>query len=186
MNVVVASVNPVKRAAVESAFRSTFPETVLEITTERVPSGVGDQPSSDAETRRGAEQRAANARRKRTDGDYFVGLEGGVDRPGGTLTAFAWIAIYDRSGRLGVARTVSLPLPPSVETLLDSGLELGEAIDRVFDTRGSKRKGGAFGLLTGGLCTRTSVYAEAVTVALVPLINDLYWTDEVSSNQSRQ
>ena len=177
MNVVVASENPVKRAAVESGFRRTFPEAVLDITTARAPSEVADQPSSDNETRRGAEQRAANAWRMRTDGDYFVGLEGGVDQLGGVLTAFAWIAIIDRSGRLGVARTVSLPLPPPVQTLMDSGMELGDAMDRVFDTRGSKRKGGAFGLLTGGLCTRTSVYAEAVTVALVPLINELYWSE---------
>ena len=176
MNVVVASENPVKRAAVEAAFHSTFPDANLEITTARVPSDVSDQPSSDAETRHGAQQRAANARRIGADADYFVGLEGGVDRIGDSLAAFAWIAIVDRSGRLGIARTVTLPLPPPIDTLVAAGIELGEAMDRVFDTQNSKRKGGAFGLLTGGLCTRTSVYAEAVTVALVPLINDLYRT----------
>ena len=174
MNVIVASQNPVKRAAVESAFRATFPDTSLTVVTVSVASDVPDQPSSDDETRRGAERRSANARESRPNADFFVGLEGGVDTLEGTLTAFAWIAVRDRVGRLGVARTVTLPLPSPVKKLVDEGLELGEAIDRVFDVRGSKQEGGAFGLLTGGLCTRTSVYAEAVTVALVPLTNPLY------------
>jgi non-canonical (house-cleaning) NTP pyrophosphatase len=44
----------------------------------------------------------------------------------------------------------------------------------VFGTSGSKHAGGAFGLLTDDRLTRRSVYAETLTVALIPIVNDLY------------
>jgi non-canonical (house-cleaning) NTP pyrophosphatase len=61
-----------------------------------------------------------------------------------------------------------------VQELMDQGLELGDANDRVFATVNSKHQGGAFGLLTAGLYTREGVYTEALVTALVPFINELY------------
>lgn len=174
MKVVVASQNPVKRNAVLAAFETSFPDAPLRVVTVDVPSGVADQPMSDEETRRGAAQRAANARAALPDGDFFVGLEGGVEAIDGELTAFAWIVVASRDGRTGRARTVTLPLPPAVQELVDAGTELGDANDRVFATVDSKRKGGAFGLLTDGVYTRESVYTEAAVVALVPFKSALW------------
>ena len=172
--VVVASHNPVKLRAVERAFGRVLPGAAPNVAPVSVASGVSDQPASDSETRRGAIQRAHNARDASPDADYWVGLEGGVDRIDDQLTAFAWMAIVDRQAREGIARTVTLPLPPAVATLMDQGLELGEANDRVFATTNSKQQGGAFGLLTNGAYTRESVYVEALVVALIPLTHPLF------------
>jgi non-canonical (house-cleaning) NTP pyrophosphatase len=87
---------------------------------------------------------------------------------------FAWMAIVGSDGNTSMARTVTLPLPPAVQELMDQGLELGDANDRVFATVNSKHQGGAFGLLTAGLYTREGVYTEALVTALVPFINELY------------
>ena len=65
-------------------------------------------------------------------------------------------------------------LPPAVGELIDSGLELGEANDRVFDTHNSKQAGGAYGLLTNGLLTRESVYADTLIVALATFSHPVY------------
>jgi non-canonical (house-cleaning) NTP pyrophosphatase len=35
-------------------------------------------------------------------------------------------------------------------------------------------EGGAFGLLTNGIYTREGVYTEALVIALVPFVNELY------------
>ena len=174
MKISVASRNPAKLAAVRDAFNRRFPEAAIELSGCAVESGVPDQPFGDEETRRGARQRAEAAARVAPEADWWVGLEGGLEEIDGVLTAFAWIVVRDRAGRLGEARSATLPLPSRVKDFVDAGLELGEANDRVFGTHNSKHAGGAFALLTGGLLTREGVYADTVLIALTPLVEPVY------------
>lgn len=174
MRVVIASRNPVKLAAGRSAFEALFPTHDIELLTVDAASGVADQPSTDDETRAGARNRAEHARRAHSDADFWVGLEGGIDVTGEQLMAFAWMHVLGSNGFSSEARSVSLPLPPRVKALVDAGLELGDANDRVFSTLNSKHGGGAFGLLTEGRVTRESVYAETMMLALMPFVNPLF------------
>lgn len=174
MKVVVASKNPAKVTAVQDAFVAQFPGIEIDIESTDADSGVSDQPIGDDETRLGATNRARAARNSIENADYWVGIEGGIDTIDGQLHAFAWMVIDGPNGKTGEARTVTLPLPPAVKKLVDGGLELGEANDQVFSTANSKQKGGAFGLLTRGLYTREGIYTQALTIALVPFVNDLY------------
>jgi inosine/xanthosine triphosphatase len=176
MHVVVASRNPAKLRAVDRAFREQFPGVALTVDGVSVPSGVRDQPVTDEETRRGAHNRTRAASEARPDADYWVGLEGGLERIDGAWFASAWMVVRAADGRRGEARTPTLPLPPGVQALLDEGLELGEANDRVFGTKGSKQAGGAFGLLTEGRLTRSGVYAQTIGLALLPLTHALWAT----------
>ena len=174
MKVVVASKNPVKIAATRRAFEACFPPETVEVQPVSADSGVDDQPFSDEDTRHGAINRAHNAREIVPDADFWVGLEGGVDTYNRQLMAFAWMAVLDLEGRTGTARSMTLPLPPAVNRLVESGMELGEANDRVFSTENSKHAGGAFGLLTDGRITREDVYAETLSMALIPFYQELY------------
>ena len=174
MKIVVASTNPVKVQAAADAFGHMLSETDLAVEGVPAASGVSDQPMTDEETRRGARNRVRSAMNEHPDADYWVGIEGGIEVIGDDLMTFAWVSIRRSDGHSGTARTVTLTLPPAIHRLIDEGLELGEANDRVFDTKNSKQAGGAFGLLTGGRYTRKSVYIEALSAALVPLINPLY------------
>ncbi|MDX1480493.1 MAG: inosine/xanthosine triphosphatase [Woeseiaceae bacterium] len=174
MKIVVASSNPVKLKAVETAFADSFEGEALSVESVESRSGVSDQPTSDEETRHGAVNRSRHAMELAPDADFWVGIEGGVEAIGDGLVAFAWVAIRRKGGRSGQARTVTLPLPPAIRRLIDDGLELGEANDRVFETSNSKQGGGAFGLLTGGRYTRESVYVQAISIALIPIVNPLY------------
>ena len=178
MNIVVASGNPVKIDATKRAFEALFPGAALEMTSVDVESGVSDQPTSDEETRRGARTRAANANRATPDANFWVGMEGGIEVIDGQLMAFAWMAVRGPTGDVSEARSVTLPLPPAVRELVDSGLELGDANDKVFATMNSKQGGGAYGLLTGGLYTRESVYRQTLIIALIPFVNALYPTSQ--------
>jgi len=174
MKIVVASENPVKLAATREAFATLLPDARLEMIPTSVASGVSEQPSTDAETRRGARNRAANARAQQPDADYWVGLEGGIEVFEEQLMAFAWMAIVDRSARLSDARSATLPLPPAVKKLIAGGMELGHANDQVFATVNSKQGGGAYGLLTDGLYTRESIYTQTLILALLPFVHELY------------
>ncbi|MEM9290142.1 MAG: inosine/xanthosine triphosphatase [Acidobacteriota bacterium] len=182
--VAVASENPVKIEATRLAFEALFPHLELTLRSMAVPSGVSDQPMGDAETRRGAENRARSLARAIPGASYWVGLEGGIDDDPDSevMRAFAWAVVLAPSPvegaphTTGSARSATFPLPPPVARLVRDGLELGAADDQVFATEASKRQGGAVGLLTGGVITRTDLYQPAVVLALLPFLRpDLYW-----------
>lgn len=174
MKVIIASLNPVKAGAVEEAFRSQFPGVHVEYVLASVPSGVNEQPMTDSETLQGARNRVQYARQLFPGADYWVGLEGGLDYFDGKLMAFAWMAIGKRDEGISEARSPTLPLPPRVQQLVESGMELGDANDQVFSTINSKQGGGAFGLLTDGRYTRESIYTQTLIFALIPFVHELW------------
>jgi inosine/xanthosine triphosphatase len=175
--VVVASGNPVKIQATLNAFTRMFAPGQFEVDGVKVPSGVGAQPMSDAETLRGAEQRAAAAEEQEAQADFWVGIEGGVEESEGELLAFAWVVVRS-AGFSARARSGSFVLPAPVSDLIRAGKELGEADDIVFGRRNSKQKEGALGLLTGRVIDRRELYEHAILLALVPFkSSELYSTD---------
>ncbi len=174
--VVISSKNPVKRAATENGFAAMFKETAFNFETVSVPSGVSDQPMTDAETLRGAKNRMQNAQAARPDADYWVGIEGGCSLENGQLLVYAWVTIQSNTS-YGESRTATLRLPTEIAQLVQSGMELGHADDVVFQRTNSKQHDGATGILTHGAIPRTDYYVQAVIFALVPFVNpDLTWT----------
>lgn len=178
MRVIVSSRNPVKLNAARDAFAECFPETRFDVEGIEVDSGVSDQPMSDDETCRGAATRALRAKELVADADFWLGLEGGIEVIDDQFFASAWMHVLGRDGRVGMSRTPSLPLPPEIKCLVESGLELGDANDRVFSTVNSKHGGGAYGLLSEGRFTRQGIYAQTISIALIPHMHDLYQTGE--------
>lgn len=170
MKIVVASENPVKIEAVRNAFNLIFENETFEFHGINVPSGVSDQPLSDAETLKGAEQRALNAKNSGVAGDFFVGIEGGLQKNDDNYQAFAWVVVLSDK-KEGKAKTGTFILPRRVTELIDQGFELGEADDIVFGQTNSKQKNGAVGILTKNKITRSEYYKSAVILALIPYLN---------------
>uniref|UniRef100_UPI00321750B8 inosine/xanthosine triphosphatase n=1 Tax=uncultured Draconibacterium sp. TaxID=1573823 RepID=UPI00321750B8 len=168
MNVVVASKNPVKIAAARLGFESCFED--VEVQGVFIESGVADQPISDAETLKGARNRSERARSLYANADYWVGIEGGIEKNDSGIEAFAWIVIMGKNTS-GESRTTSFQLPFRVVELIQQGYELGEANDILFKQENSKRKSGAVGILTNDRITRTELYKQAVQLALIPFLN---------------
>ncbi|USD41700.1 inosine/xanthosine triphosphatase [Vibrio sp. SCSIO 43135] len=163
--VVIASLNPAKIKAVESAFNSAFTSQEFEFVGINVASEVADQPMTNQETHLGALNRVRNAKAV-TQGDFFVGLEAGIE----DNVTFAWMVIESATHR-GESRSASLMLPPEVLVKLEHANELGDVMDEVFGTDNIKQKGGAIGLLTQHQLTRSSVYHQALILALIPFTN---------------
>ena len=176
--IVIASKNPVKINAVKIAFERMFPQNEYEVIGVSVISGVSDQPMTDEETFKGAQNRVENARVEISDADYFVGIEGGIEVINNEMQVFAWIYIKSLDGREGKGKTSCFYLPKKIAKLVKEGYELGDANDIVFNGHNLKQKNGSIGTLTGDLITRTSYYVEAVTVALIPFNNtELYFEE---------
>lgn len=166
MNVIIASLNPAKISAVKTAFNQAFPNTVFSFTGVSVDSGVPDQPMSCIETKQGAINRVNNAKVQSPGASFYVGLEAGIEKN----STFAWM-IIDNGEKMGESRSSSLPLPPAVITAVNQGKELGDVMDEQFNTNNIKQKGGAIGLLTNNLLTRSSVYQQALILALIPFLH---------------
>ncbi|MFA6522149.1 MAG: inosine/xanthosine triphosphatase [Patescibacteria group bacterium] len=170
--IIVASKNPVKINATLNGFQKMFPTEAFEIDGVSVPSGVGDQPESDAETMLGSHNRVLNAFNAQPDADFWVGIEGGIEEKNSDMEAFAWIAIKSKNEQFGKSRTGTFFLPPRVAELIRQGKELGEADDIVFGRTNSKQDNGAVGIYTDNAVSRTDYYTEAVIFALIPFKNE--------------
>eukprot|EP00730_Choanoeca_flexa_P014421 TRINITY_DN6305_c0_g2_i1.p2 TRINITY_DN6305_c0_g2~~TRINITY_DN6305_c0_g2_i1.p2 ORF type:complete len:187 (+),score=30.13 TRINITY_DN6305_c0_g2_i1:1699-2259(+) len=175
LRVVVGSKNPVKAEAVKLAFEKMFVGRDIIIETIAAASGVPDQPMGDEETLRGARNRCQACREAISDADYYCAPEGGCSIVGSHLDCFAWMVVVNQAGKEGIAKTGTFALPPEVAKLVQSGMELGHANDKVFATKESKKGGGAVGLLSSGVVTRTTYYEQALVLALIPFhMPDLY------------
>ena len=173
--VIVGSSNPVKLEATKEAFQQSFPDFEFVFNTLSAPSGVSDQPMNQAETKQGATNRAQVCKSEYPDADFYVGLEGGLERIDGEYRAFAWMCVLDKGNLKGFGRTGTFLLPSKVSRLIDDGEELGNASDKVFNETNSKQKGGTVGILTNGSITRKDFYRDAMIFALIPFVkSELY------------
>lgn len=135
-----------------------------------VASGVGAQPRSDAETRRGARQRAQRARRA-AGADLGIGMEAGVAHSRRGTWTVNWCAVATADGRVGWGRGAGLLLPPVLAASLAAGVELGDAIEQVTGRAGVRRREGTIGVLTAGLLSRQALWEAALAAALAPLLH---------------
>jgi inosine/xanthosine triphosphatase len=170
VKVIVASSNPVKIQAVFEAFQEAFPTEELVMDNINVPSGVSDQPTSNAETLEGAVNRARRAQSSIPNADYWVGVEGGVQEEFGGMNSFAWVCVKDHH-TIGKARSGTFFLPEPIAELIRQGKELGDADDIIFLQRNSKQCAGAVGLLTKGIIDRTALYKHATILSLIPFLS---------------
>jgi inosine/xanthosine triphosphatase len=182
MRVAVGSGNPVKREAtarVLGEFDGRDPSggrrSLGDVTVESVPvpSGVAEQPVGNAETRAGAENRAAAAFAAGRY-DLGVGIEGGVaEFRSADLFLVMWAAVTD-GDRTGCGSGPSVRLPSRIAGRVRGGEELGPVMDDVLGTENVAKKQGAVGAFTGGRMSRTDALESAVTAAFAPFVSGLY------------
>ncbi|WP_299018786.1 inosine/xanthosine triphosphatase [uncultured Photobacterium sp.] len=169
-SVIVASANPAKISAVAEAFSTAFPAQTFSFQGISVASEVRDQPMCADETLTGARNRINNARKQVPEADYYVSIEAGIDGD----STFAWMVVENSTQR-GEARSASLPLPPKALDKIHQGIELGDVMDEMFNQTNVKQKGGAIAMLTNHKLSRSSVYQQALILALIPFMNqDLF------------
>lgn len=165
MKVVVGSKNPVKINATHVALQQVLEAgDDFEVIGVDAPSLVADQPMTEAETRIGAVNRV-KACLAEYKANWYVAIEGGVDKFTDGPATFAYVAICNGE-HWSVGRSANLPLPETVYASLTAGEELGDVMDKLFDTHNIKQKGGAIGLLTNHLATRQSVYELAIILTM--------------------
>ena len=168
-HVICATTNPAKIQAILRAFNEIFTPGSCHITSVDVESGVPEQPFGNHETRLGARNRVANARELCPDADFWVAIEAGIDDD----STFSWVVIENAHQR-GEARSATLPLPAVILEKVRAGQALGPVMSDYTGISEIGRKEGAIGVFTAGALTRSSVYHQAVVLALSPFHNAVY------------
>jgi len=180
LTIIVGSTNPVKINAAKQAIGQYSPDVQINCRGMHAPSLVADQPMTESATKLGAINRVkfcqANAKKVDQPADFYVAMEGGVELFENGPATFAYMAII-HNDRLSVGRSANLPLPQTIFNALQAGEELGQVMDRLFNTRNVKQQGGAIGLLTQGLASRESIYTQALVLAMAPFINAELFND---------
>jgi len=167
--VAVGSLNSAKIEAARLAFSALWPAEPVSVRGCDVSSGVAAQPMTDAETIRGARNRAAGAIGF-AQADYAVGIEGGLQQTEGCWFNAGWAVVIDRAGREGLGSTLRMQVPSALMDLVLAGRDLGEACDLVFGPGGGQRTEGFVGAMTGNAIHRAGALRDAVIAALTPFL----------------
>jgi non-canonical (house-cleaning) NTP pyrophosphatase len=115
------------------------------------------------------------AQEKNEEWRYFVGLEGGLDviEEGSSRRVLleSWAYVSDgRNGHYGRSGGVEIPEALAHE-VLENDVELSAAIDTFAGAVGIRDAQGAWGVLSGGLISRTEAFRVAVVAAFAPFYN---------------
>lgn len=160
MEFVLGSKNQAKkRAVVRIIERYMEHSTVSSVS---VISGVSAQPMSEEETRQGAINRSVNAAKD----TYGIGLEGGVHMIADTMYLCNWGALTTPQGKTFTAAGAQIPLPKELANEIESGIELGDAVDFYFKKQNVRMSEGAMGMLTAQLVPRDALFEHIMQLLL--------------------
>ncbi len=176
MKVIICTTNPIKIEATKMAFESYFDNIEYEMFDMKPYREVLDQPMSRKETLDSALSRIKIIE-KDYSADYYVSLEGGVDKDnfGAFLTGYVVIK-KKKNGKISVSGGYRMPIPSIIfdKLLNKEEKELGLIIDSLAGIKNTKQKNGAIGLFTDNKLTRSGIFYEMVLLALIPFVNKTY------------
>ncbi|MFC4556735.1 DUF84 family protein [Virgibacillus kekensis] len=153
MKVRIGSQNPAKIQAAQEVFSG------YEVEGMDASSNVSAQPTSDAETKKGAINRARNTYQ---EGDLGLGLEGGVMTIEGQLYLCNWGALMTDDQKILTASGARILLPEEFSAPLQGGLELGDIMDNYTERQDVRSKEGAIGVFTNDQVSRKEMFAHVI------------------------
>ena len=156
MRIVIGSTNITKVDAVKNVLEP-LGHQVIGI---NVSSGVSAQPFSDKETVQGAKNRAYAALAE--GGDFGIGLEAGVEYLNEELYLVNWGVLVTTQGESFTAGGTRIPLPMIIKEVLESGVELSDAIDAYAHKQDIRSKEGAIGILTENFYNRKENFIHII------------------------
>jgi len=172
MIILVGSKNPVKIESVKEAFSFYFDN--IEVIGIEVDSGVSSQPIND-ETFTGAKNRALKLKeineKEKLNGDFFIGIEGGIINHFNKWFAFGCMCVMDKEGEISFGTSPHFELPEMIISKLLNGIELGDVMDEIMNQKNTKQKNGAIGFFTNGVMNRKELYVEGLKVAVIPFLH---------------
>lgn len=167
VNVALGSTNANKVEATKIAFARQWPAWNVVILQDDCDSGVAAQPVTKHQIKQGAHNRCHQAATRYAGAAYSVGIEGGVYRDGRNVfetTVFHVLCLLTGVEVHGFGPSV--PVADGLAELLDVGLDLNEAIERITGIPEIGKHQGFYGLMSQGTASRVDTYALSLTLIL--------------------
>ena len=111
------------------------------------------------------------------NGDFGVGIEAGLfwNESVRDHLDVQYCAIVDKAGRLTVGHGPGFAYPPAVVALVEKGMTVGQAMERITGISGMGSRQGAIGYLSRGHVNREQITKMAALTAFLPRIRrELY------------
>jgi inosine/xanthosine triphosphatase len=171
MKIVIGTENTAKVEAVKKVISKLYEgANFISIKSE---SNVSGQPLSDEEAIEGAINRAKFAFSQHGDSDLSIGMEGYVEDNRFGMFLGGWVAIIDKTGKLGLGSSGRVKLPDSIRKNINAGNELGPLIEELLGSEkySIRNNQGTNGILTKGLYGRVKEFEDATSCALAVFMN---------------
>jgi inosine/xanthosine triphosphatase len=169
----VGSVNEAKLLAVRQSAALMFPEMAINVCGEKAASLVSAQPMSDPETIQGAMNRAREVKTLYPDSDFWVGIEGGVEKLQDTYFESGWVVVLKKNNpQVGYGSSGRYEVSHKMVEMIKTGKELGDVIDEIMGMNDLKSTSGAMGLVTNGLVDRHVAYIHGILFAFGKFVSD--------------
>lgn len=166
MKIIICTDNKAKIQAVEEVLTKIW--TNIELTGEKFPSDVSEQPLTEGVGIEGALNRIKNAKKKYSEFDYYIGMEGYVDTNKYGMFLGGAVVIKDNNGNIGIGTSAKMQLPNFIQDKIEKGEELGPLIKNLMNDAGDKIRqyDGTNGVLSKGLYSRVDEFKDATKCAL--------------------
>lgn len=181
--ITICSKNPVKIQAVKEACESYFTEIEYKTLDLNQYESVSSQPMSSEETLKSALSRLKIARTLE-EADYYISLEGGLDRDAHGSFLTWYICVGNNRGEESIAGGGRMAVPSIIyDTLINNPKkELGEIMDELIGEDNIKQKGGSTAIFTDNRIMRKDVFKRDIILALVPFVNATFRRIENATN----
>lgn len=178
VRVAVGTANRLKVAAVADSFRAAFPRLRFRVRGVRVRTGVPEQPT-EAQTFRGAENRARRALAGWPQADYGVGIEAGLHRSDylGRRLDVQYVVILDKDGDRSAGHGGGFYYPRTVEERVLRGRTISQVLGPIARDPRLGSTTGAVGFLSEGALDRRALTRHAVLLALVPRVGRAHYQE---------
>lgn len=178
MKIVVGSKNPTKVKGARLAFEQFFEKVEVE----SVDVKTKDQPF-DEETIDCAIKRAKLSYSK--DFNFSVGIEAGLFRIPKTMSGYMdfQVAVVYNGEHFTVGFGPGFEYPIEVVESAKAGIEVGKTMEKISGIEGIGKKFGAIHFLSRGVISRIELSRIAVTMALIPWVNEELYPKKLKSNR---
>jgi inosine/xanthosine triphosphatase len=178
MHFAIGTTNKPKSEAIEHVLGTSPYTGGATLSNHKVVSWVPDMPTTLAELRNGAKNRAIFTRREKSDADYFVWMEGWVyrDSEGEEYWLIGVVYIENRDGLGYWGYSCHLRVPDSiVDGLFDGqGRDLEQVVHALGGTENIGDKQGSYHEWTDGMLSRKEQFIMATQCAIAPFFNRYY------------
>lgn len=126
VKIVLGSINKDKRKIVEKALKEVHLD--IEVVTVKVNSGITDQPLDGETTKRGAVNRAREAKRALQKANFWIGLEGGLIECDKRFHLITYACLIDQNDNEFIGKGEEIGIPDEVSEKIRKGGWFGMVI----------------------------------------------------------